>query len=167
MTAFFGQDLDPHLGGAGFLEVQELSAPPGDVQDPPMGERSPVVNLKGDLAPVGQVRHPDQAGQRQCPMRGGQTVLVVGLATGRLLPVKSRAVPGGDAGLVVLVVDMRVIPDAGDLIGLADLVARGGRRAWRLAGAAGKRDHSERGQHQSQSGKARHVLDPDSRICCL
>ena len=125
LSAFFGQDLHPHLGGAGSLEVQELSAPLGDIQDPPMGERSPVVNLKGDLAPVDEVRHPDKAGQRQCPMRRGQTVLVVGLAAGRLLPVKAGTVPGGNAGLVILVVDMRVVPDTGDLIGLADLIARG------------------------------------------
>ena len=39
-------------------------------------------------------------------------------------PWKSRAVPGGDAGLVVVRLFLRVIPDARDLIGIADLVLR-------------------------------------------
>ena len=60
-------------------------------------------------------------------MGGRQGVLVVFLAIGRGMADEARAVPGGDAGLVVIVVHRRVVPDAVDLIGIADLVRGPGR----------------------------------------
>ena len=67
--------------------------------------------------------HIDRHGQRA--MRGGQRIAVIDFAIGGVLAVEGRAVPGGDAGLVIVRLLARVIPDVVDLVGLADLVDAG------------------------------------------
>ena len=123
--ALVGQDLDPHLRRALLLEAEQLRRATGDVDDPPVGERAAVVDPKLQRPAVLQVGHEHHARQGQGPVRRGQAVHVVLLAIGGREPVEIRAVPGGDARLVVVVVDRRVVPDAGDLVGPADLVLPG------------------------------------------
>jgi hypothetical protein len=53
---------------------------------------------------------------------GSEVVHVVELAIGGVFAVEIRPVPGRNAGLDVAVVGRRVVPDAVDLIGIADLV---------------------------------------------
>ena len=55
-------------------------------------------------------------------MCGRQVAAVIDFAIGGVLAVEGRAIPGGDAGLVIVRLLSRVIPDVVDLIGLADLV---------------------------------------------
>src|SRR6185312_15896065 len=55
--------------------------------------------------------------------RRRQGIEIEHLAIGGVFAVERLAVPGGDAGLVIGPILGRVIPDAIDLIGVADLVA--------------------------------------------
>src|SRR5256885_17243926 len=65
-------------------------------------------------------------------MRRRQLVQIEDLAIGRRLAVERRAIPRGQPGLVIAVIDLRRAPLAVDLIGRADLV---GRLAAMIAGA--------------------------------
>ena len=70
-----------------------------------------------------QIGHLDDARHRQGGVGRGQLVQVEDFAVGGQSPVKLLAVPGGDPGFVVVVIDPRIIPYALDLIGPADPVA--------------------------------------------
>ena len=94
-------------------------------------------------------------------MRRGQGVAVIDFAIGGGLAVEGRAVPGGDAGFVIIRLFARIIPDIVDLIGLADLVdpGVGGTVTALFAGGARRPGRGATGQAQAQgqNGKTRNT----------
>ena len=121
-----GLDIfDAHLGHARALEIEHLGGPRGDVDQPRMGERPAIVDAHDDGTLVGKVGDAHIARQRQRRMRGGERRHVEHLAVRRPPPVELTAVPGGRAHLLVARIDLRLVPLAAHLIGLADMVAPG------------------------------------------
>src|SRR3546814_8622303 len=73
-----------------------------------MRERSAIVHPDIDRTPVVEIRHPDDARQRQRAMCGADLVHVEDFAVRRRLAVELRTVPGSDAGLPIFVIGLRV-----------------------------------------------------------
>ena len=83
-----------------------------------------IVDAELERAAVAEIGYLDNARHRQSPMRGGQLIEIKKLAVGGIFLVKLLTVPGGDTGLVVIVIDRRVVPDRVYLIRDADLIHR-------------------------------------------
>ena len=74
---------------------------------------------------VVEIGDPDIDRHAARSVRGGQRVAVIHFAIGGVVAIEGRPVPGGDAGLVIVRLLARIVPDIVDLIGLADLVDPG------------------------------------------
>src|SRR3546814_20508264 len=73
-----------------------------------MRERSAIVHPDIDRTPVVEIRHPDDARQRQRAMCGADLVHVEDFAVRRRLAVELRTVPGSDAARKRVVKGKRV-----------------------------------------------------------
>ena len=104
------------------LGLRRLPPPLGD--DPRIDIGAAIIDPQPQRAPVPQIADLDDARQRQGLMRRRQLVQIEDLAIRGRLPIERFAIPRGEAGLVVAVIDLRVVPLAIDLIRGADLVRR-------------------------------------------
>src|SRR3546814_3589538 len=83
-----------------------------------------IVDAQHDRPPVLEVRHAYERRHLQGRMGGGQRILVVELTIRGQPRMKPRAIPGGDARLVISVVFLGIVPDAAHLVGFPYLVDR-------------------------------------------
>ena len=113
------------MRGSRAVNTKQIGATTGDVENAVLGKRAAIVDTQLDAAAVVEVGDANDAGQRQGSMRCGQVVHVVGFAVGGRLAMESGAVPGGNPLLHIIVIDLRIVPDPLDLIGLAYLVEAG------------------------------------------
>jgi hypothetical protein len=92
-----GDQLDHHLGRT-CLNIAELGrGRVGQVDQPVVQERPTIVDPYHHTAPIGDVRHPNVARDRQGRVRGGHPVHVVALAARRGIAVVAATIPGRDA----------------------------------------------------------------------
>ena len=122
LAAFALQQFDPYRGRAGTLEAEQLRATSRHVDDPATCKRAAVVDTDLQRAAIVQIRDPDDARQGQGSVRGADLVHVEDFAIGGLFAVKLRPIPGCDSGFAIAVIDLRVVPDTIDFVGVADLV---------------------------------------------
>src|SRR5271168_3956578 len=99
-------------------------------------------------------------------MRGGELVFIKDFAIRRRLAVESLSVPGSDAGFVVAVIFLGVIPIAGDFVRLTDFVGGlcGLRRPRLASAAAGGEKAEDRGQTTEDKKLALYISCPLSSV---
>ena len=103
-----------------------------------------------------QIGHPHIDRHGQGLVRGGQRIAVIHFAIGGVIAIEGRAIPGGDAGFVIVRLLARIIPDIVDLIGLADLVDPGiGRDRDGVVGGGGGGGGGRRWYRRPPTGSGR------------
>src|SRR5690606_1143012 len=85
-------------------------------------KRSAIIDANDNGSAILKIGHARYHRHVQRRMRGGHLVLIENLAIRRHFSVELRPVPRGDAGRIILLVLGGIIPDAVDLIGIANLV---------------------------------------------
>src|SRR5271166_2585587 len=111
-------------GRAAGLETEKLRGAARYIDNAAARKRAAVVDAQLQRAAVIEIGHLDDARHRQGVMCRGQLVQIEDLAIGGVLPVELLAIPRGHPGLVVIVVDRRIVPDPIDLVRSTDLVHR-------------------------------------------
>ena len=109
------------------------------LDDPVVDERATVVQTQDERLAAGEIGDAHQARKRQSLVGAGDGVLVIGLAAGGADARATCRIDHCNAGLVVTIIDCRLVPDSVELVGLADDVMG---FALRLSGAMphGQRD---------------------------
>src|SRR5882724_128794 len=85
----------PHARGPVLLEADPLGGSPREINDPPLGMRSAIINLDLHRLAGLQVRNLRHRPQWQRPVGSRELLLVKAFPAGRLFALVPRAIPGG------------------------------------------------------------------------
>lgn len=121
-TAFAFEESDMDGGCSLSFEAEELSGASGEVDDSVFDEGSSVVDSDDDGSLVLEVQDFDEAWHGECFVCGGDGVLVESFAVGGIFSVEVGAVPGGDAGFLVVPVFLWEVSDSVDDIWGTDFI---------------------------------------------
>jgi hypothetical protein len=138
------------------LEAKFARGGQRQIDQPIVDERATIVDPQRQAPAILQIDHLDHARQLQGRVRRGERVHIVDLAVRGLPPVIGLAVPRRDPGGLVLGDEPRIVPSAVDLVRLADLEMRTGRRGLHRprsrAAARGQREDEGAGEPTAATG---------------
>ena len=122
-AALLGEDGDTHRRRSVLLKAEKLGRAAREIDDPVMREGAAVVDAHDQAPLVAEVLHLHKARHRQGAVGSGDGILIKDLAVGRILAVEVGPVPRGHADLLVVPILVRMVENAANRIGVADLVA--------------------------------------------
>ena len=114
--------LDAHAGCTLALIIKQFGGFAREVNLAACHKGTTIIDAYDNRTTVFKIGHAGENGQRQCRMGSCDLLLIKGFAIGRFFAVELRAVPRTYARVIIIFVFFGIVPDAGNLIGLADLV---------------------------------------------